>query len=217
MTSTSTSRPTDTARRRGGLPVVAAFVAALTALTALTGCSAQRPDAAAVVGGHVIRTADLQRLTQEYLEIVPTDDPGRAQNSLLNWLVYGRMLRDLGAQHDIRVPQGRIASQADQIVEQAGGRAKVTVQLAQQGQGRVPPSLLKDWLEFNYLFQALSAEFSPSGDAQEVQDVFWRNARRIDVEVNPRFGRWVVGKGIVPQVGGGLSKTERQLLPPTAR
>lgn len=215
MTSTAPSRPTATAARgRRGLSVVAAVMAAL---TALTGCSGQRPDAAAVVDGHVIRTAEVQRLTREYLEIVPTDDPGRAQNSLLNWLVYGQMLRDLGRRNGIDVPKGRIASQADQIVRQAGGPRKVTIQFAQQGQGRVPPSMLKDWLEFTVLFQALSQKFSPSGDAQEVQRAFWRNARRIDVEVNPRFGRWVIGRGIVPVIGGGLSKTERQLLPPTAR
>lgn len=219
-----TTTRTDSARTRRA-PAwrrsLALALASAAALAALTGCTPDQLGAAAVVNGEKISTAEVQDLTQEYLKAVPGQDPGKVQTAIVTQLIVERLVAEAAADHDVRVPRGRVASQVSQAVTQIGSRAKVSQLVLQQNSAVVPPSRLERWLRDQYLIGLLGQKVAgTTGEAPTPEDQDRARAeladysRRLGVELNPRYGRWHPRLTITALPSGGLAKPAAELSAP---
>lgn len=206
--------------RRRTLALVLASAAALAAQALLTGCTPDQLGAAAVVDGEKISTAEVQELTREYLEAVPGQDQGQVQQEILTQLIVERLLAAAAADHDVRIPRGRVASQVDQAVTQIGSRAKVSQLVLEQNSAIVPPSRLERWLRDQYLVGLLGQKVGGNSGAPTPEDQDLARAeladysRRLGVELNPRYGRWHPRQAITVLPSGGLAKPAAELASP---
>jgi hypothetical protein len=203
-----------TARRRRR--TAAAGLACAAALL-LSGCSDPRLGAAAVVDGQAIPVSDLQAATNEYLRIIPGGDPQKAQVAILQSMIISEVLDEVARDNGVRVPDGRVAAERDDLFESFGGRRGLVRTLAnsQQQPTILPPSGVERWVKDRLLFNAIAEEVGggPLNTADpesqqvlvEVQDQLTKAGDDLDIEVNPRYGSWSARRGITPLVSGGLA------------
>jgi len=203
-----------TARRRR-LTAAAGLACAATLL--LSGCSDARLGAAAVVDGTAIPVSDLQDATNEYLTIVPGGDPKQAQVAILQSMIISEVLDEVAQDNGVRVPDGRIAAERDDLFKSFGGRRGLVRTLAnsQQQPTILPPGGVERWVKDRLLFNAIAEEVGggPLNTADpesqkvlvEVQDQLTKAGEDLDIEVNPRYGSWNPKRGITPLVSGGLA------------
>jgi len=94
--------------------------------------------------------------------------------------------------------------------------------LAQSQQPTVlAPADIERWVKDRLLFRAIAEEIAGgplSAEAPETEqaitganEALRAAGEQIDVEVNPRYGRWEPTSGITPLVSGGLSSTVEEL------
>jgi hypothetical protein len=183
----------------------------------LSGCSDPRLGAAAVVDGTPIPVSDLQDATNEYLAIVPGGDPKQAQVAILQSMIISEILDQVARDNGVRVPDGRIATERDDLFESFGGRRGLVRTLANSDQQPtiLPPSGVERWIKDRQLFNAIAEEIGggPLNTADpesqevlvEVQDQLTKAGEDLDIEVNPRYGTWNPRRGITPLVSGGLA------------
>lgn len=216
-------------RRARGLAAAGAALLAVLAAGGLSACGPEQVGTAAVVGDERIRVDQLQDQTQELLAAVPGTDPGQAQTSILQSMILSDVIAEAAGDLDVAVSRGEAAAQRDQLLAQVRQQAQdkdkparvlAAEQLAQQ-QIYVAPSELDAWVRDQLLLREISAaaaEGLPAG-SQEAADATTKAlvaaSRRLDVDVNPRYGRWNPEQGLEASVGGGLSKTVAELTKPT--
>jgi len=201
--------------RRRRLTAAAGLACAATLL--LSGCSDARLGAAAVVDGQAIPISDLQDATNAYLKVIPGGDPKQAQVAILQSMIISEVLDEVARDNGVRVPDGRIAAERDDLFESFGGRRGLVRTLAnsQQQPTILPPSGVERWVKDRLLFNAIAEEVGggPLNTADpesqevlvEVQDQLTRAGEDLDIEVNPRYGSWSPRRGITPLVSGGLA------------
>jgi hypothetical protein len=209
-----------TARRRRR--TAAAGLACAAALL-LSGCSDPRLGAAAGVDGQAIPVSDLQDATNEYLRIIPGGDPQKAQVAILQSMIISEVLDEVARDNGVRVPDGRVAAERDDLFESFGGRRGLVRTLANSRQQPtiLPPSGVERWVKDRLLFNAIAekiggrplntAEPESQQVLEEVQKQLTKAGDTLDIEINPRYGEWDPTSGITPLVSGGLSRTEAQL------
>ena len=207
--------PTTPRTRRPRRALAAALL--VTALAAgLTGCSLDRLGAAAVVAGRPVTTDEVQRLAREYQQVVPGGDGAQIQVAILQQMIQSEAYDRLAKDNGIRVSPGQVSRVIDQLEAQTGGRRQLIQAIATQNREVVPPSRLERWTRDQLILQryVLSKVAGPEQVTREVVDRaradLRRYARQLDVEVNPRYGRWQPGGGIRPLVSGGLARDADQ-------
>ena len=205
---------TRTASRRR-LTAAAGLACAATLL--LSGCTDSRLGSAAVVDGTAIPVSELQEATNEYLEIIPGGDPKQAQVAILQSMIISEVLDEVARDNGVRVPDGKVAAERDDLFDSFGGRRGVVRTLANSEQQPtiLPPSGVERWVKDRLLFNAIAEEVGggPLNTADpesqkvlvEVQDQLTRAGEDLDIEVNPRYGSWNPKRGITPLVSGGLA------------
>jgi len=214
------------ARRRSAAVVLCAVLAA----GVLAGCSLDRLGAAAVVGGKPISTDRVHELTTEYLRALPDQDPGPVQRGILDQLITARVYAEVARDQGVGVRNAQVAAELSGLIERFQGRRALVqaIQANQEVPEFVAPSMLESWLKTQLLFVAVARRLN--GGVLNPQDESTRAAftradrevakvaNRLDVEVNPRYGRWRADRdvdptvsSIVPLVSGGLSKSEDEL------
>jgi hypothetical protein len=213
MTTTSTAR-----RRR----LTAAAGLACAAALLLSGCSDARLGAAAVVDGQAIPISDLQDATNDYLEIIPGGDPKDAQVAILQSMIISEVLDEVARDNGVRVPDGKVAAERDDLFKSFGGRRGLVRTLAssQQQPTTLAPGQVERWIKDRLLFNAIAEKIGggPLNTAEpesqkvlvEVQHQLTRAGEDLDIEVNPRYGTWSAKRGITPLVSGGLATTPGQ-------
>jgi hypothetical protein len=201
--------------RRRRLTAAAGLACAATLL--LSGCSDARLGAAAVVDGQAIPVSDLQDATNAYLKVIPGADPQQAQVAILQSMIISEVLDEVARDNGVRVPDGRIAAERDDLFESFGGRRGLVRTLAnsQQQPTILPPDGVERWVKDRLLFNAIAEEVGggPLNTADpesqevlvEVQDQLTQAGEDLDIEVNPRYGSWSPRRGITPLVSGGLA------------
>jgi hypothetical protein len=201
--------------RRRRLTAAAGLACAATLL--LSGCSDARLGAAAVVDGQAIPISDLQDATNAYLKVIPGGDPKQAQVAILQSMIISEVLDEVARDNGVRVPDGRIAAERDDLFESFGGRRGLVRTLAnsQQQPTILPPSGVERWVKDRLLFNAIAEEVGggplDTADPEsqevlvEVQDQLTQAGEDLDIEVNPRYGSWSPRRGITPLVSGGLA------------
>jgi hypothetical protein len=203
-----------TARRRR---LMATAGLACSAALLLSGCSDARLGAAAVVDGQAIPVSDLQDATNAYLKVIPGGDPKNAQVAILQSMIISAVLDEVARDNGVRVPDGRIAAERDDLFKSFGGRRGLVRTLAnsQQQPTILPPDGVERWVKDRLLFNAIAEEIGggplDTADPEsqqvlvEVQDQLTKAGEDLDIEVNPRYGSWNPKRGITPLVSGGLA------------
>lgn len=216
---------TRSARRLQGRTrrTVAVTGVACAAVLVLSGCSGDRLGAAAVIDGRTVTTDQLQSSTRAYLEIVPGADAGDAQLAILQQQIVSAVIEGVARDRGVRVREGRIARERDDVLESVGSRKQLVTALAQSQQPSVlAPTDIDRWVRDRLLFTAIAADIcgcdpDTAGDAESQQaltqanDELREKSASMDIEVSPRYGRWDPDQGIAPLVSGGLSKTVDEL------
>jgi hypothetical protein len=213
-----------TTRRRWTTALLAALAA-----TALAGCTVERVGAAAVVDGDPISTERVQDLTQEYLDAVPGADAGQAQRAILQSLVLERVYDRAADRLDVGVSASRVAQETRQLErfvhENALCPEDQTIEeclpglLAARNTPGVAPSRVADWVRGQVLLEQVTMEINDLSQgeaateemAQKTNRRLQRIAAGMDIEVNPRFGRWAGDAVIVPVTSGGLASDVAEL------
>jgi hypothetical protein len=197
----------------------AALAVAIVATAGLSGCSEQRLGAAAVVDGQRIATDDLQHAAQSYLKIVPDAKPGEVQRSVLQRIILSEVIDKAAGKEGVGVSAGRVAAERDDLLKSVGGRTGLIRALAaQQTPTVLAPEYLDRWFKDQLLFRRIATKLAgPGGDAQSAavsqrtSNLLARTARSMDIQVNPRYGKWSTTDGVTPLISGGLSKSVAEL------
>jgi hypothetical protein len=196
---------------------------ACVAVLGLAGCSGDRLGAAAVIDGRTVTTDDLQSSTRAYLEVVPGADAGDTQLAILQQQIVSAVLDGVARDRGVRVREGRIARERDDVLQSVGSRRQLVTALAQSQQPSVlAPGDIDRWVKDRLLFTAIAADIcncdpDTAGDAESQQalaqanDELREKSASMNIEVSPRYGRWDPDQGIAPLVSGGLSKTVDEL------
>ncbi len=213
------------------LPTVARALAGVVAVTVvsagLTGCASERLGTAAQVGDERISVEDLQQETRDFLAAAPGTEPGVAQRNILQSRIVSQVIEEAAEEVGATVSDGEVASQRDQLLgplraqarqQNVAPRVIVVRELAKQ-QNIVAPSGLDRFVRDQLLFQAIAERAAPGASeeesAQATTEALVAASRELDVEVNPRYGRWNAERGLEAQVGGGLSKSVEELTSPS--
>jgi hypothetical protein len=213
---------TRTARRAHPQRTALALVAACLAVLGLGACAPERLGSAAVIDGRTVATDELQTAAEDYLEIVPQADPADVQRAILQRKIVSEVIDEAARRAGVGVRAGRVAAERDDLLPSVGGRKGLVRALAQSQQPTVlAPGDIDRWIKDRLLFNAIAAEISgrdlaPDDPATQqalnsANRLLSRTSRSMDIEVNPRYGRWDPQAGITPLVSGGLSKTVDEL------
>lgn len=216
---------TRSARRGAPRTRRAAVVAGAACLVAigLAGCSGDRLGAAVLIDGRPLTTDALQSSARAYLEVVPGADAGDAQLSILQQQIVSAVIAEVARDNGVRVSEGRVARERDDVLKSVGGRKALITALAQSQQPSVlAPSDIDRWVKDRLLFDAIAAEIcgcdiDTADDSVTQQALTSANEQlreksaSMDIEVSPRYGRWDPERGVAPLVSGGLSKTVEEL------
>lgn len=197
-------------------------VVACLAVLGLTGCSGDRLGAAAVIDGTAVTTEELQQSTRAYLDVVPDGDTGDAQLAILQRKVVSAVIDSVARDQGVRVREGRVAQERDDLLRSVGGRKGLVRALAQsQNPTVLPPSEIDRWVKDRLLFNEIAAEICGcelDPTAEETQqalsaanDALRKRSASMDIEISPRYGEWDPDQGISPLVSGGLSKSVDEL------
>lgn len=196
----------------------AALAIALVAAAGLSGCSDQRLGAAAVVDGQRISTDDVQQSARAYLKIVPGADSGQVQRDILQRLILSEVIDKVARREGVGVSRGRVAAARDDLLKSTGGRKGLIRALASQQQPSVlAPAYLDRWFKDQLLFKRITIKLAAGGDptsaveTNKTSTLLSRTARSMEIEVNPRYGKWSLRRGVVALESGGLSKSAAEL------
>ncbi len=184
---------------------------------ALTGCEADQVGAAAIVNGKPFAIEQLQDLTRSYLAAVPGADKGDAQQQILNRIIASAVIDRAASRVGVSATRGEVAAERDNVLGQVGGRREL-IRLLAQNREVVAPAHVDRWVRDRILVNKIVEKVSGGRDPNtpEVNDAarkaFVSAARSVDIEVNPRYGRWDSEQlSLSGQVGGGLSRPVSEL------
>lgn len=201
---------------------VAAALLAVGATVSLSACDPSQVGAAAIVDGKSISVEQLQDATTGFLAVAPQVDAREAQGRILERMILSRVIAETAAEEGVSTTAGEVASQHQQIADSVGGDKALVQALAQQQPPTVlAPSYVEQWTRDRVLFSKLAAKLAAGSDpgsqqaGMAVSDALVETSKKMDIDVNPRYGTWDSSRGLQPELSGGLSKTVDELTSPT--
>jgi hypothetical protein len=191
-------------RRRSALTLSVA-AALLGASPLLTACGAEgHPGAAAVVGGEEISISQLQgqvRAVRDAQEAAPQGEQlirrtGRLARATLDGMIRHEVVAAVARDEGVHVSRSEIQQTRRRYEQQAGGAQALQSALLQQQ--AVAPSQIDDrvWLELSVrkIAKASGIDLRTARGNQQLTKKFADASRRLDIEVNPRYGSWDTDK-----------------------
>ncbi|MFJ4964453.1 hypothetical protein EES43_10935 [Streptomyces sp. ADI96-02] len=189
-------------RRRTALSVSAALLVAAPLLSA---CGNEaHPGAAAVVGGHRITVSSVQaqaadvRSAQESspqaTELVSKS--GQLSRAKLHGLIFARVLDRAAADAGVTVSRKEIQEMRMASLARAGGEKQLEAMMLQQ-RWTAPDQIdgdMRQEVQLPKLAKALGADLGTPQGQQVVGAALTKASKALDIDVNPRFGRWNDGK-----------------------
>lgn len=154
--------------RRGALPMAAALVAA-----ALSGCGSASPGAAAVVGDRQIDVGSLQQAHRD-LQVLPVQGEV-TQSQVLSLLVISDVVLEEASSRGVAVSASDARNQVRALLETDDDQP-------------IGPEAARA-LQTLLAVQRIGGEL-PQDQAVEAQEAVVERLQAMDVEVNPRYGRF---------------------------
>lgn len=188
-------------RRRTALLLTAAIAAA----PLLTACGNDaHPGAAAVVGGERITVSQLENRVGEIRAAqraaVPDDAQyqqaiartGSLTRDTLHGMVLDRVLERAARDAGVTVSDREVQQMRTGLEQQAGGaKALEAAWLQQYG---IPPQRLDDNFRIQIQAQKLAQQLGTDTSRPEFWQALSEASRKLDVDLNPRYGDWDVEK-----------------------
>jgi hypothetical protein len=218
---------------RRGLGLIALAAAGTVALSGCNTEQAKQVGAAAVIGGNAIPVSQLQDATQAYVKVVPDADTAAVQRGILQQMVISQIFEQTARNLHVAVSDGQVAERRDQLLKSVQASARQAGQSAREylvtqlGQSQQPtfvgPQEIDRWIRDQLLLQKISAAAAPGAQAGSQQAstaataALVKTSRKLDVQVNPRYGTWNPRAGITPEVSGGLAQSPEQLNQPAKK
>ncbi|MEV7795596.1 SurA N-terminal domain-containing protein [Streptomyces sp. NPDC087512] len=189
-------------RRRTALLFTAAIAAAAPLLTACGNDA--HPGAAAVVGDQRITVAQLENRVDEVREAQRAAVPDETQyqqvvartgtlaRDTLHGMVLDRVLHRAAQDAGVSVTRKEVQQMRAGLEEQAGGAEELkNVWLQQYG---IAPGRLDENLRLQIEAQKLAEHLGTDTSRPEFWQALSESSRRLDVDLNPRYGTWDVQK-----------------------
>ncbi|MET8567722.1 SurA N-terminal domain-containing protein [Streptomyces sp. NPDC004783] len=189
-------------RRRTALLFTAAIAAAAPLLTACGNDA--HPGAAAVVGDQRITVAQLENRVDEVREAQRAAVPDETQyqqvvartgtlaRDTLHGMVLDRVLHRAAQDAGVTVTRKEVQQMRAGLEEQAGGAEELeNVWLQQYG---IAPGRLDENLRLQIEAQKLAEHLGTDTSRPEFWQALSESSRRLDVDLNPRYGTWDVQK-----------------------
>jgi SurA-like protein len=187
--------------RRSSVLTLTAAAALLAATPLITACGAQgHPGAAAVVGGDTISMSQLQARVAAVRD-AQRDAPqgeqlvrrtGRLDRATLDGMIRHDVVARVADQTGVHVTRSEV-EQARRAYEQQAGGAKA-LQSALLQQQALAPSQIDDrvWLELSVqkIAKASGIDLRTAQGSRQLTKKFAEASREMDIQVNPRYGRW---------------------------
>ncbi|NJQ02766.1 SurA N-terminal domain-containing protein [Streptomyces zingiberis] len=186
-------------RRRSVLSLSAVALMAATPL--LTGCGDDtHPGSAAVVDGDRItvsqvqaQVADVRAAQGESRDAKALiSGTGRLSRSTLNSMIFDKVLARAAADAGVSASRAEVQRIRGQAEEAAGGADRLREMWLQQYS--IGPAMLEETLRNQVLMDKLAESMgadrtSPQGQ-QKVVEALQKASKSMNVQVNPRFGKW---------------------------
>ncbi|MER6913136.1 SurA N-terminal domain-containing protein [Streptomyces sp. NPDC000594] len=185
-------------RRRRTAIVASTALLLATPLVAACGSEA-RPGAAALVGGERIEVSTVQaeakrvraaqQRSPETAQLVK--DSGQLSRAKLYDLIVDRVVERAAADAGVGVTRKEIQQTRAGLAQQAGGEARLQASYLQER--GVAPDRLDDALRRELLIGKLAQSLGPANtpaDQERLNRAFVTAGKALDIDVNPRFGRW---------------------------
>ncbi|KUJ66734.1 hypothetical protein ACZ90_33945 [Streptomyces albus subsp. albus] len=183
-------------RRRTALSVSAAS-ALLLAAPLLTACGSDtHPGAAAVVDGERITVSQLQATVRD-VRAAQRESPqarqllagsGRLSQDTLTRLIQHRVIERAAQDNGVRVTRREVQQARKKTEGHEGGAAMVRALYLQQG---IAPDRIDQEIRIDLIRNKLVHKLGP----QQVNQVFARTSKALDITVNPRYGSWDDAQG----------------------
>jgi hypothetical protein len=191
-----------------GLPIIAGVTSvlrvarvpaiALLGLVLLAGCGTGFQPPAAVVSGHKISQAELQRQIDARLQApglrAQVSSPGGEQSAkgltraVLAFLIERQVILDYSGANGITVSPSEVNQTLNQTIAQSGGEQAFQQTLRAQN---ATLAVVRQSIELNLYVEKIQARLSLQ-QTQAFLDWFRARIRGAHVVVNPRFGRFDV-------------------------
>jgi hypothetical protein len=196
-------------RRRSAVTVSTTL---LLAAPLLTGCGGEtHPGAAAVIDGERISLSQLQARVGDVRDAQraqPDGDAlirrtGQLTRTTLDGMIRHRVVEEALKDAGVTVSRGELQRERDLYEEQTGGsEAFEAALLKQQG---VAPDAADDWVWLNVAVQKAAKAWgidptSPQGN-RELNKRFSELSSEMDIEVNPRYGKWDTERAALGSAG----------------
>lgn len=187
--------------RRSSVLTLTAAVALLAATPLITACGAQgHPGAAAVVGGETISLSQLQgrvAAVRDAQRAAPQGEQlikrtGRLDRATLDGMIRHDVVAHVAGQEGVHVTRSEVEQTRRRYEQQAGGAKALQSALLQQQ--AVAPSQIDErvWLEVSVrkIAKASGIDLRTAQGSQALTKKFADASRHMDIQVNPRYGRW---------------------------
>lgn len=158
---------------------------------ALTGCQTGRPGVAAFVGGDEITVDEVQEIATGVAAVLPEEqvDSG-LQQRVLNQLVVALLFDEVAEQRGIEITP----SDLDAV--------RANPQFPQ-----LPPELPDGFVEPLLRIYATADSIAQDEGPEAVNQAVLDAAASLEVEINPRYGKWNPEAGVIePLISGGLAE-----------
>ncbi|MFE6776389.1 SurA N-terminal domain-containing protein [Streptomyces sp. NPDC057702] len=176
--------------RRAALAVSTAAVLGATPL--LTGCGSDaHPGAAAVIDGDRITVSQLQAQVRDVRDAQRASPQaeqlikgsGRLSRDTLIRMIHTRVVERAAKDQGITVTRREVRQEIKLAESQSGGAKALRAALVQQG---IAPQRIADTVRVDLLRNKLVRQLGEGPAVTELQ----ATSKRLDIDVNPRYGAW---------------------------
>jgi PBP1b-binding outer membrane lipoprotein LpoB len=184
--------------RRKRMELFKKIITTVLAALLLTSCSSM--NSAITVGDKEFSINDLQKPVDEILEARKSFDTSQVQlasgvelgRNQAQFAIISVLLDQIASDMKINFTNADIAKRRTEIVAQVGGEAELPKALASSN---LAASNLEPYIKVRLIIDKLTSDLvelgvSPEQASEEVSKLIVATAKKLGVEVNPKYGKW---------------------------
>jgi hypothetical protein len=161
----------------------------------ISACGASEAGSAASVSGVKISETALADALLDLSSQTSAAELGISETELslevLNRLVIGEVIRQVGAQAQVTVSETEIAAERSRVIKDFGSEAALIQAGVQQA---IAPSLISSVFEISIYVSKIGQKLEPTGSPAEQNSAFesflFAYIGTADIQVSPRYGKW---------------------------
>ena len=184
--------------RRKRMELFKKIITSVLAALLLTSCSSM--NSGITIGDKEFSINDLQKPVDEILEARKSFDTSQVQlasgvelgRNQAQFAIISVLLEQIASDMKINFTNADIATRRTEIVAQVGGEAELPRALVSSN---LAPSNLEPYIKVRLIIDKLTSDLialgvSPEQASEEVSRLIVETAKKLGVEVNPKYGKW---------------------------